>query len=379
MSDYTPDTQFIDLKAQQEEMKSSLYGAIHRVLDHGKYIMGPEVAMLETELQEFSGVSHVLTCANGTDALTLVLMAWNIGPGDAVFVPSFTYVASAETVAQIGATPFFVDVCPLTFNIDSRSLEQAIIDCRELDLQPKAVIAVDLFGQICAAEEVQRIASENELKVIFDAAQSFGAERRGVRAGNFGDATTTSFFPAKPLGCYGDGGAVLTHDEQLAQTINSIRLHGRGAEKYDNVRVGINSRLDTLQAAILLEKLKLFPKEIINRNRAASTYDSLIKTPLVTTPHVDPLNVSVWAQYTLKSDYRDRIRRELTQNKIPTAIYYPIPLAAQKGYLDYPSVSSGLEVSSHLSKIVFSLPMHPYLTELEQINIANILNNCGEL
>ena len=251
MSDYTADTKFIDLGAQQALIRSDIDLAITRVLDHGHYIMGPEVGQLESALSQFSGAKNVISCANGTDALTLALMAWNTVPGDAVFVPSFTYVASAEAPALLGAVPFFVDIDPLTFNICADSLVRAIEDSESMGLVPRAVIAVDLFGQPADAEVLQKICAQHGLKLLIDAAQSFGASSRGRQVGTFGDATTTSFFPAKPLGCYGDGGAVFTSDDELAETVRSIRLHGKGAEKYDNVRLGMNSRLDTIQAAIL--------------------------------------------------------------------------------------------------------------------------------
>lgn len=273
MSEYSVPVQFIDLAAQQARIRDKIDAAIGRVLDHGQYIMGPEVKQFEEDLKGFTGVRHALTCANGTDALTLVMMAWGVGPGDAVFVPSFTYVASAETPAQLGATPFFVDVLEDSFNIDPTSFAQAIDEAKGQGLRPAVVIPVDLFGQPADIDAITKIAHVANIKVLVDGAQSFGASSHGRRVGTMGDATTTSFFPAKPLGCYGDGGAVFTQDDELADLINSIRLHGKGTEKYDNVRIGMNSRLDTIQAAILIEKLKIFSEELELRNQVAAAYE----------------------------------------------------------------------------------------------------------
>jgi len=360
MSEYSSPTQFIDLVAQQKLIRPQLDEAIKRVLDHGQYIMGPEVKEFETYLQEFTGAKHALTCANGTDALTLVLMAWGIGSNDAVFVPSFTYVATAEAPAQLGATPFFVDVCADTFNVDPQSFKQAVLDCRNLGLKPAVVIAVDLFGQPANVDSITEIAHTEGIKVLVDGAQSFGATSKGRRVGSMGDATTTSFFPAKPLGCYGDGGAVFTNKEEDAEVINSVRLHGKGTQKYDNVRIGLNSRLDSLQAAILLEKIKLFPGELSARNSVASRYEQGLGEFIKTPQCHDDLS-SAWAQYTLVIHDRDRIQQELKASGIPSVVYYPISLAEQKGYSNFPIVSSGVSVSTNLASTVLSLPMHPYL------------------
>ncbi len=360
MSEYSSPTQFIDLVAQQKLIRPQLDEAIKRVLDHGQYIMGPEVKEFETYLQEFTGAKHALTCANGTDALTLVLMAWGIGSNDAVFVPSFTYVATAEAPAQLGATPFFVDVCADTFNVDPQSFKQAVLDCRNLGLKPAVVIAVDLFGQPANVDSITEIAHTEGIKVLVDGAQSFGATSKGRRVGSMGDATTTSFFPAKPLGCYGDGGAVFTNKEEDAEVINSVRLHGKGTQKYDNVRIGLNSRLDSIQAAILLEKIKLFPGELSARNSVASRYEQGLGEFIKTPKCHDDLS-SAWAQYTLVIHDRDRIQQELKASGIPSVVYYPISLAEQKGYSNFPIVSSGVSVSTNLASTVLSLPMHPYL------------------
>jgi|TARA_B110000503_G_scaffold80390_1_gene123199 dTDP-4-amino-4,6-dideoxygalactose transaminase len=372
MSEYSAPTQFIDLAAQQRLIRPQLDLAISRVLDHGQYIMGPEVKEFEGQLRKFTGASHALTCANGTDALTLVLMAWGIGPGDAVFLPSFTYVATAEAPAQLGATPFFVDVCEDTFNIDPQSFKQAIIDSRELGLKPAVVIAVDLFGQPADIDAITGIAHAESIKVLVDGAQSFGGSSKGRSVGSMGDATTTSFFPAKPLGCYGDGGAIFTSCDEDAEIINSLRLHGKGSQKYDNVRIGMNSRLDTLQAAILIEKLKLFPKELALRAEAAQRYSTLLQDHCQI-PILDVDHTSAWAQYTLVLPDRDKIQSALKASSVPSVVYYPIPLSNQTGYQHCPKVSTGTLTSERLSRQVLSLPMHPYLEFLNQKRIADLL------
>jgi dTDP-4-amino-4,6-dideoxygalactose transaminase len=369
MSEYSESTQFIDLAKQQKLIRPQLDLAISKVLDHGQYIMGPEVKEFEDQLVEFTGARHALTCANGTDALTLVLMTWGIGPGDAVFVPSFTYVATAEAPAQLGATPFFVDVCEDTFNIDPQSFKQAIIDSRELGLKPAVVIAVDLFGQPTDVDAITEIAHAESIKVLVDGAQSFGATSKGRRVGTMGDATTTSFFPAKPLGCYGDGGAVFTGSDEDAEILDSLRLHGKGAQKYDNIRVGLNSRLDTIQAAILIEKLNLFGTELNLRSSVAKKYSDLL-SDVCKVPVLLSQNSSSWAQYTLTLDNRDNLQNKLKGSGIPSVVYYPIPLSKQIGYRQYPSVSSGVSRSEELSGKVLSLPMHPYLSEESQIFVS---------
>ena len=370
MSEYSAPTQFIDLAAQQKLIRPQIEAAIKKVLDHGHYIMGPEIKELEGQLCDFTGAKHTLTCANGTDALTLALMAWGVGPGDAVFVPSFTYVATAEAPAQIGAIPFFVDVHNETFNIDPDSFKQAIVDCRKHGLTPSVVIAVDLFGQPADVDTLTEIAHAENIKVLVDGAQSFGATSKGRRVGSMGDATTTSFFPAKPLGCYGDGGAVFTNSDNDAEIINSIRMHGKGIQKYDNVRIGLNSRLDSIQAGILIEKLKLLPRELNLRSKVARNYSKLLcevfECPVLMEGHS-----SAWAQYTIKTENRDIVQGNLKQHGIPSVVYYPIPLSGQAGYKHYPSVSNGLSRSKYLSTKVLSLPMHPYLTDEAQRFISD--------
>ncbi len=360
-SEYSLSPQFIDLKAQQSLIREELNNAVSKVLDHGHYIMGPEVKELEQRLIEFTGAKSALTCANGTDAITLILMAWGVKKGDIVFVPAFTYVASAEAPAQLGATPFFVDVKEDTFNIDPVSLKQAIVDCRELGYKPSTIITVDLFGQPSDIDEIMQIAENEGLKVLVDGAQSFGASYKDRRVGSMGHATTTSFFPAKPLGCYGDGGAVFTDDLNNAEEIDSLRLHGKGVEKYDNVRIGLNSRLDTIQAAILIEKLKIFDEELIMREKVAQNYTQAL-SGLLRTPKCPKQKKSAWAQYTVITENRVALQQSLKKKNIPSVVYYPKSLNQQEGYASYPSVSSGLHVSNFLASNVLSLPMHPYLS-----------------
>ncbi|MBO6570714.1 MAG: DegT/DnrJ/EryC1/StrS family aminotransferase [Kordiimonadaceae bacterium] len=363
---------FIDLAAQQRPIREKIDAAISRVLDHGVYIMGPEVREFEQRLVEFTGAKYALSCANGTDALAIVLMAWQVGPGDAVFVPSFTYVASAEVAGMLGATTFFVDVHQDTFNIDAESFERAIQDAKKSGLRPAVVVPVDLFGQPADTPAIEAVARENGVKVLVDAAQSFGASLKEKSVGCWGDATTTSFFPAKPLGCYGDGGAIFTNDSDLAKLMDSIRLHGKGKEKYDNVRVGMNSRLDTLQAAILLEKLAVFPGEIVARNKVADRYTTGL-SDLVATPSLIADCLSVWAQYTLVVNERDRVQEACRGQGVPTMVYYPMALSQQTGYGHLPSVTGGTPVSDDLSGRVLSLPMHPYLREADQDYIIDVV------
>jgi dTDP-4-amino-4,6-dideoxygalactose transaminase len=362
--------ELIDLQAQRRRIEQPLMAAIRRVLDHGRYIMGPEVAQLEARLAEHCGVAHALSCANGTDALALVLRAKGIGAGDAVIVPSFTFAATAEVVAWFGATPVFADCLADSFNLDPASLRQAIARARALGLKPVAVITVDLFGQPVDYDAIEPIAAEEGLTLICDAAQSFGATYKGRRVGQIGWATTTSFFPAKPLGCYGDGGAVLTDDAELAETIESLRQHGKGIHKYDTPRVGVNSRLDTLQAAILLEKLKVFDDEIERRQRAADRYARLLGE-LVQAPRLMDGVTSVWAQYTIRLENRNAVAAALKEQGIPTAVYYPIPLHRQPAYSGYAGAAEPLPVCERLAGSVLSLPMHPYLDEPTQQRIAD--------
>jgi dTDP-4-amino-4,6-dideoxygalactose transaminase len=359
---------FIDLQAQRARIGDRIDQAMQRVLAHGQFILGPEVASLERALAEFCGARHCVTCANGTDALGLVLMAQGVKPGDAVFVPAFTFVATAEVVAWLGATPVFVDVERGSFNIDVASLAGAVAWARQTGLVPRAVVPVDLFGQPADYRRLLALARHEGLFVLSDAAQSFGASLDGKRVGTFGEATATSFFPAKPLGCYGDGGAVLTDDADLASVLRSLRVHGQGQNKYDNVRIGVNGRLDTLQAAILLEKLAIFPDEIAARESVARRYNERLGN-LVDVPQLAPGATSVWAQYTIRSPRRDAIAASCKAAGVPTAIYYPLPLNLQTGYRHYPSSPGGVPVSEALAREVISLPMHPYLDAATQDRI----------
>jgi dTDP-4-amino-4,6-dideoxygalactose transaminase len=363
--------EFIDLARQQQVIRTRIDAAIARVLDHGFYILGPEVAAFEANLSAFCGARHAISCANGTDALTLVLMAMGVGPGDAVFVPSFTFAATAEVVAGRGATPVFVDSLPDTYNMDPESLKQGVTRARHLGLTPRAVIPVDLFGLPADYDSIEPIAAENGLFLLCDAAQSFGASYKGRKVGGIGLATTTSFFPAKPLGCYGDGGAIFTQDDELAAILESLRVHGKGSDKYDNVRIGLNSRLDTIQAAILIEKLAIFPDEIEARNRVAARYNAAL-AKYAGAPAVPPGVKSVWAQYTLRvpAGRRDALAAHLKAAGVPTAIYYPKPLHLQTAYQAYPRASGGLPGTERMALEVLSLPMHPYLDEAAQDRIV---------
>jgi len=351
---------FIDLQEQRRRLGSTLETAIAKAVEGGQWIMGPEVGALEDRLAAFAGVKHCVSCANGTDALLLILRAWNVGAGDAVFVPAFTFAASAEVVALAGATPVFVDVLEDTFNMCPSSLKTAIELARKKGLRARVVMPVDLFGQPADYARIEPIVAREGLLTLCDAAQAFGSLFLGRRAGGIGDAAGTSFFPAKPLGCYGDGGACFTNDDALAALLRSIRIHGEGAHKYENVRIGMNSRLDTIQAAILLEKLRIFPEEIVLREAVARRYgERLGRSNRIRVPTVIDGAQSTWAQYTVQIPDRDRVQKALREQGIPTAIYYPIPLSQQKGYQDFPSAPT--PVSEKISKTVISLPMHPYL------------------
>lgn len=356
---------FIDLAAQQRRIRDRVDAAISEVLDQGAYIMGPQVRKFEGEVAAFCGAKHAIGCGNGTDALQLALMALEIGSGDAVFVPSFTFAATAEVVPLMGATPVFVDNHPDTFNMDAVSLSRSIEVARKAGLKPAAVIPVDLFGLPADHQAIEAVARDAGLKIICDSAQGFGGAVDGRMTGTFGDITTTSFFPAKPLGCYGDGGALFTDDADLAARLDSLRVHGKGSDKYDNVRIGINSRLDTLQAAILSVKLSIYADEIESRNLVAQRYSERLGN-LVDVPHVPAGYRSIWAQYTvLLRDGAERaaIEQELRGAGVPTAVYYPKPLHDQSIYRAYPQDGAGMGVAEDVSKRVLSLPMHPYLTE----------------
>lgn len=351
---------FVDLEAQRRVLGSSVGEAIDRVLQHGQYIMGPEVAELEKRLGEFCGARYVVTCSSGTDALLMVLMAWGLGRGDAVFVPGFTFAATAEAVTLAGATPVFVDVDDTTFTMDPANLADTAMVVGQLGLTPAAVIPVDLFGLPAAYREIRELALQYGMKVVGDAAQSFGGAIDGVRVGRLAEATTSSFFPAKPLGCYGDGGAVFTDDEELASSLRSIRVHGQGRDRYDSVRTGLNGRLDTLQAAVLIEKLRIFPRELADRARIAERYMEGL-AGIAQVPILPDDSSSAWAQFTIVIDHRDTVAQILKGHGVPTAVYYPRPLHLQTAYEAYPRHRLGLPVSERLASHVLSLPMHPYL------------------
>lgn len=366
---------FIDLEAQQARIRLQIDKAIKQVLDHGAYIMGPEVEALENNLSAFCSAKHSISCSNGTDALAFGLMTFGVEAGDAVFVPSFTFAATAEVVTWFGATPIFIDVLEDTFNMDPYSLEKGIELAKKLSLKPKGVIPVDLFGLPADYDSIEGIARAHSLWIIADAAQSFGASYKGRPVGTIGDIATTSFFPAKPLGCYGDGGAVFTNNDDYNVFMRSVRIHGQGRDKYDNARIGMNGRMDTLQCAILLQKLAVFPDEIIARNKVAERYNQGLMD-ITKTPSIPQGLTSVWAQYTLQlpqSVDRNGIIAGLQQAQIPSVVYYVKPLHLQTAYKHYPSVDGHLPVSEKLSRCVLSLPMHPYLEESVQDYIIDTL------
>ena len=369
---------FTGLPAQADRLRSQIDVNIAKVLDHGQFIMGPEVAQFERKLEAFCGAKHAITVANGTDALQIALMAAKVGPGDAVDVPSFTYTATAEVILVLGARPVFVDVDPATFNIDCADLARKIKATDGSKLTPKAIISVDLFGLPADSVALNVIAKKQGLFLISDAAQSFGAQNSaGRNVGTLAPVTTTSFFPAKPLGCYGDGGAIFTDDDDLAKAMRSIRVHGQGSAKYETVRVGMNSRLDTLQAAILLAKIDIFVEEIDNRNKLADRYSDALKD-VVIVPAKPERTISAWAQYTLRVQHRDIFQGVLSAAGIPTAIYYPLPMHLQPAYREFGSGLGSLPASEQLSGEVISLPMNPYWTDddlqrvVEAVHAVNI-------
>lgn len=362
---------FTDLGAQRRHLGQAVDDAIRRVLDHGGYIMGPEVTQLEDDLSAFCGARYAISCGSGTDALVLVLMAKAVKAGDAVFCPSFTFAATAEAIALLGATPVFVDIREDTFNLDVDSLRAAIAMAKDRGLHPAGIIPVDLFGQPADYDDIEALAAREGLWLLSDAAQSFGASYKGRQVGTIGLATATSFYPAKPLGCYGDGGAIFTDDPELADIIRSLRVHGQGTDKYDNVRIGMNGRLDTLQAAILIEKLKIFPGEITARDRIANRYSEQLHDVAIV-PGLLAGTTSVWAQYTLRLPGCDRgaFQAFLAAAGVPTAVHYPKPLHRQLAYEHFPTARNGLPVSDRLATEVISLPMHPYLSEEVQDRVV---------
>jgi UDP-2-acetamido-2-deoxy-ribo-hexuluronate aminotransferase len=369
---------FIDLKAQQQKILPALNERIQRVLGHGQYIMGPEVQELEERLAAYVGVKHAISCSSGTDALLMPLMAYQVGPGDAIFTTPFTFIATAEVIQLLGATPVFVDIDPKTFNILPAALEEAIVNLekspRTTSLQPKGIISVDLFGQPAGYDEINALARKHGLFVLEDAAQSFGATYQGRLTGSLAEVAATSFFPAKPLGGYGDGGAIFTDDASLAEILKSIRVHGQGTNKYENVRLGLNGRLDTLQAAILLVKLDIFDQEVADRQKVAQRYSEGLRN-VVEVPYVSPDCTSVWAQYSVLSDRRAELQQKLKVAGIPSAVYYPLPLHLQGAFDHLGHKPGDFPSSEKASERIFSLPMHPYLTEAEQGLIIKVLSS----
>ncbi len=385
--------QFIDLAAQQNRIRDKIEANIQAVLDHGKYIMGPEIKTLESRLAEYVGVKHAIGCASGTDALLMALLACRIGPGDAVFTTPFTFIATAEVISLLGAVPVFVDIDSESFNIDPARLDRAVSALISNDsdvhplpithypstITPKGVIGVDIFGLPADYERIGSVAQEHDLFVIEDAAQSFGAQLNGTKACSFGNIACTSFFPAKPLGCYGDGGMCFTDDDELSAVMASLRVHGKGDHKYDNVRIGINGRLDSLQAGILLAKFDIFPEEVELRQQVANRYATLLG-PLspIKVPSVPPGATSAWAQYSvLATDepQRTELQNNLKEAGIPTAIYYPQPLHLQSAFSSLGYKKGDFPISEDCARRIFSLPMHPYLTAEEQKNIADVMGN----
>jgi dTDP-4-amino-4,6-dideoxygalactose transaminase len=381
---------FIDLKAQFKHLEKDIRAGIDAVLEHGQFILGPEVTELEKKLADFAGVKHAITCSSGTDALLIPMMAKNIGPGDLVFTTPFTFIATGEVISLLGATPVFVDIDPVSFNMDPDKLELAIKAAKAgdpaihplpaglpADCTPKAVIPVDLFGLPADYDRIMAIAEKEGLLVIEDTAQGFGGIYKDRPAGSLADVGATSFFPAKPLGCYGDGGAIFTDDQELAGIMESIRVHGYGQQRYDNVRIGLNGRFDTLQAAVLIPKLKVFPEELVARQRIADQYTDLLLTvpEKVTPPTVSEGLKSAWAQYSLICKDRDTLQKTLNKAGIPTMVYYPIPLHLQTAYSGLGYEDGDLPVSENASRHILSLPMHPYLSAEVVETIARVIIN----
>ena len=378
--------EFIDLKKQYERIKPRIHDRINEVLRHGKFIMGPEVTELENQLASFVGCRYCVSCANGTDALLLSLMAHDVGPGDAVFTTPFTFIATAEVICLLGATPIFVDIDPDTYNIDPMKLQKVIEGLKagiirgtnvDKKLNPKGIIPVDLFGLSADYDEINRIAKTHGLFVLEDAAQSLGGSYKGKRVGNLTDIAAISFFPAKPLGAYGDGGAIFTNNESMADRLRSLREHGKGSHKYDNVRIGINGRLDTLQAAILLPKLEIFDSEIKERQEVAARYSTALKD-IVKVPHVPDGLLSAWAQYSLVTDKRESYLSKLKELGIPTAIYYPRPLHLQTAFSHLGYQQGDFPVAESMSERIFSLPMYPYLDTSDQNRIIEAVKKAHD-
>ena len=368
---------FIDLKKQQSRIRDKIDKRIKSVLDHGKYIMGPEVFELEEKLSEYVGMRYCISCSSGTDALLIPLMANEIGPGDAVITTPFTYIATAEVISLLGAEPVFVDIYDSTYNMDPNQIEAAIKHVENKGLNTRAIIPVDLFGLPSRYRIISELANKHNLFILEDAAQGFGGEIRGQKAGSFGHVAATSFFPAKPLGCYGDGGAIFTNDDELAEKMKSIRIHGSGADKYQNVRIGINGRMDTFQAAILLEKLSIFNDELKFRNKVAQFYSSSINDDFIK-PFIPKDYTSSWAQYSLiakSKEHRYDVMNRLKEQGIPSMIYYKIPMHLQEVFHHLNYKENDFLISEKISSQIFSLPMHPYLKKTEQEKIIEVVNS----
>ncbi len=367
--------QFIDLGAQQKRIRESLEINIRKVLDHGRYINGPEIKELEEKLASYAGVKYAVGVGSGTDSLLMILMGNDVGPGDAVFTPTFTFIATAEVVQLLGATPVFVDIDSDTFNMDVKKLKEAIKKVLEDGkLKPRGIIPVDIFGQPADYDEINQIAKNYGLFVLQDAAQSFGATYKDRKSCSLVEFAATSFFPAKPLGCYGDGGMIFTSEEAFYDKMISIREHGKGIDKYNNIRVGINGRMDTLQAAVLLSKFEIFNEEIQMRQEVAGKYNMSLKD-VVKVPFVREKNISAWAQYSVLHNERERIINKLKNNGIPTAIYYPKPLHLQTAFSNLGYSKGAFPVAEKVAGEIFSLPMHPYISQAEQGSIISLINN----
>ncbi len=367
--------QFIDLKAQYRRLQAEVDAGIRRVLDHGAYIMGPEIGELEAGLSAFCGARHSISCSSGTDALLLGLMACEVGPGDAVFTTPFTFFATAEVVALLGATPVFVDIDARTFNMDPNRLDEAVRQVVSAGrLTPRGIMPVNLFGLPADYDAISAIAAEHGLFVLEDTAQGFGGEYMGRKSGTLGDLSATSFYPPKPLGCYGDGGAVFTGDDALAEKIRSVRVHGEGIDKYDNIRIGLNARMDSIQAAVLLSKLTVFADEIGQRHRVAQNYSNAL-SGLVEIPRVPAGCKSVWAQYSVLSDHRQAIRSALQASGIPTVVYYPTPCHLSPAFRNLGYRAGDMPVAESVSRRIFSLPMHPYIEDGFAGQVAEVIRS----
>ncbi len=368
--------QFIDLNAQQKLIRDKIDLRIKKILDHGQYIMGPEIDELEEKLADYVDTKHCISCSSGTDALLIPLMAMGIGPGDAVITTPFTYIATVEVISLLGATPIFCDIDDRTFNIDPEGLEESYQNAQSKNLKPKAILPVDLFGLPARYRLIEKFAKSKNMFILEDAAQGLGGKIENKLAGSFGDVAGTSFFPAKPLGCYGDGGAIFTNNDELAQKMKSIRVHGGGKDKYENNRIGINGRLDSIQAAVLLEKIEIFDDELKRREKVAEYYTHNIHK-MYTPPLIPNKYFSSWAQYSIlipNSLDRSKAIDNLSREGIPSMVYYKIPVHLQKGYKKYGHLRGDFQITEDISNRILSLPMHPYLDKEDQNRIISAMN-----